>query len=186
MIGSLATCSLAKKFISQRGSLKLEQVTCAASLAHHGYIRTIEDLKLERLDLSSIPSDHLASLVSCVTSSVEISNVSGFDLVCFMESIRCEWLYIGIGVNMGSEETKALVRAMESHLINVRIRGSGRMTLDVNALTQYSGQGKCNHIQCYAYNKVYKEKLMTWAQRKNWKTEFINGTWTTFMYRFKD
>ena len=121
MIGSLATCSLAKKFISQRGSLKLEQVTCAASLAHHGYIRTIEDLKLERLDLSSIPSDHLASLVSCVTSSVEISNVSGFDLVCFMESIRCEWLYIGIGVNMGSEETKALVRAMESHLINERL-----------------------------------------------------------------
>ena len=50
MIASLATCSLARKFISQRGSLKLEQVTCAASLAHHGYIRTIEDLKLERLD----------------------------------------------------------------------------------------------------------------------------------------
>ena len=89
---------------------------------------------------------------------------------------------------MGSEETKALVRAMESHLVNVRIRESGRMTLDINALTQYSGQGKCSKIHCYGYvyNKVFKEELETWAQRKNWKTEFINGTWTTFMYRFKD
>ena len=59
--------SLVKKFSSLRGFRELQQITCAASLAHHGYIRFIEDLKLERLDLSSIPANNLASLVSCVT-----------------------------------------------------------------------------------------------------------------------
>ena len=52
------------------------------------------------------------------------------------------------------------------------------MTLDIKALTKYSGQGKCSRIHCngYVYNKVFKEELSTWAQRNNWKTEMIiNG-----------
>ena len=127
--------SLVEKFSSLRSFPEDQKVTCAASLAHQGFIKTIQSLKLgRRIDLSTIPANHLASLVSCVNWSVEIrSDVSGFDVVCFIDSLRCNWLYIG--VNMGSEEAQALVRAMELHVVNVRIRApelrAGRMTLDI-------------------------------------------------------
>ena len=95
----------------------LEEITCAASLAQYGFIRSVRNMMLRHVDLSSIPADHLASLVSCVTWIVEIRiDVSGFDLVRFLDSLRCEWLYVG--VSMGRKETKALVRAMESHVVN--------------------------------------------------------------------
>ena len=170
--------SLEKKFSSLRAFHKadLQKVTFAASLAYHGCIKTIRNLDLRHIDLTSIPADHPATLVSCVTCEVTIMNtVTGFDLVRFIDSLRCEWLYIG--VIMGTEETQALVRAMESHLVNVRIRGSWKMTLDIAELTKYSGQGKCSHIQCYGYvyNNVFKEELGTRAQIKNWKTELINN-----------
>ena len=166
--------SLVKKFSSLKSFPELQIVTCAASLAHHSFIKSIPSLLLSRLDLSLIPVDQLASLVSCVTWSVEIrSDVTGCDLLRFIDSLRCEWLYIG--VNMGSEETQALVKAMESHVVNVMIRGSWKMTLDITELTKYSGQGKCSQIHCYGYVDVFKEELMTWAQRKNWKTELINN-----------
>ena len=168
--------SLVEKISSLRSYPELKRITCAASLAHQGFIKTIQSLRLgHRIDLSTIPADHLASLVSCVKWSVEIrSDVSGFDVVRFIDSLRCKWLYIG--VNMGSEETQALVKAMESHVVNVRIitlLARRRMTLDIKALTEYSGQGTCSQIQCYEYK--YKEELRTWAQRKNWKTELINN-----------
>ena len=166
--------SLVEKFSSLGLCPELKRITCAASLAHQGFIKTIRRLNLDDVELSSIPADHLASLVSCVTSDVQIRNtVSGFDLVRFIDSLRCKWLLIG--VIMGTEETQALVKAMESHVVNVMIRGSWKMTLDITELTKYSGQGKCSQIHCYGYVDVFKEELMTWAQRKNWKTELINN-----------
>ena len=166
--------SLVKKFSSLQSFPELQKVTCAASLAHHGFIKSIQSLLLSRLDLSSIPVDHLASLVSCVTWRVEIrSDVTGCDLLRFIDSLRCEWLYIG--VNLGSEETQALVKAMESHVVNLRIRAvPGRMTLDIKALTEYSGQGKCSLIQWYV-SKHKEEDMRTWAQSKNWITGLINN-----------
>ena len=167
--------SLVEKFSSLSLRPELQEITCAASLANQGFIKTIRDLNLCHVDLSSIPADQLASLVFCVTDTVEIRNtVSGFDLVRFIDSLRCKWLLIG--VIMGTEETQALVKAMESHVVNVMIRGSWKMTLDIAELTKYSGQGKCSQIHCYGYVDVFKEELMTWAQRNNWKTEMIiNG-----------
>ena len=98
------------------------------------------------------------------------SDVTGCDLLRFIDSLRCEWLYIG--VNLGSEETQALVKAMESHVVNLRIRAvPGRMTLDIKALTEYSGQGKCSRIQ----SPSHEEEIKTWAQSKNWKTGLINN-----------
>ena len=76
---------------------------------------------------------------------------------------------------MGSEETQALVKAMESHVVILRIRAvPGRMTLDIKALTEYSGQGKCSLIQWYM-SKHKEEEMRTWAQSKNWKTGLMNN-----------
>ena len=39
------------------------------------------------------------------------------------------------------------MRAMESDLERVVLRYSGEVNLDIRALTQYSGQGKCEEVK---------------------------------------
>ena len=60
----------------------LPVITCAASLAHNKVLCPVETMELvSSEELTSIPAEHLASLVSCVRGRVNISNVSGFNLV---------------------------------------------------------------------------------------------------------
>ena len=152
----------------------LEEISFFASLAYHGLLKsvTVDSLRLRNVDLSSVPVKHLASLVSCVSKTVEIrSRAKVPDLVSFMDSIKGILRYMYVGVSLGTEETQALVRVMESHLVKLRI---GKI-LDIEALTQYSGQGKCSKIQCYDPSPKYNEKLKTWAKSKSWKTRVIDN-----------
>merc|ERR1719480_636876 len=50
----------------------LPEVTCAISLAYHGYLGSVERMALDDVDLSSFPAEHLASLVSSVKVCVDI------------------------------------------------------------------------------------------------------------------
>ena len=44
----------------------IENISCAANLAHQGLLRCVEDVKLEDVDLASVPTEHLlSSLTSC-------------------------------------------------------------------------------------------------------------------------
>ena len=72
----------------------LQEITCAASLAHHGLVSSVSTLRLRDVNLSSIPEEHLATLVSYVTWSLEINNknVSGCDLVSLWPNLRCKWV----------------------------------------------------------------------------------------------
>ena len=41
----------------------------------------------------------------------------------------------------------------------------GEVSLDITALTQYSGQGKCGVVKCwYGTADRYREELSSWAQ----------------------
>ena len=43
------------------------------------------------------------------------------------------------------------------------------VSLDIRALTQYSGQGKCVSVRCYRGTADrYKEDLKRWAEKINW------------------
>ena len=131
------------------------------------------------MDLASVPAEHLTSLTSCVktSSGIVINNVNNCDLVCILDSARCEFLYI-IRQTLSSEETRALVRAMETGVEKLTLgNGLGDVRLDITALTQYSGQGKCRGMICYMndgqpwHNAVdqYIEELRSWAKmRINW------------------
>merc|ERR1711894_206056 len=89
------------------------EITCAASLAHHSLLGSVQVMELRNVDLTSVPAEHLASLVSSVTWRVYIRNVRGCDLVTFLDSVKNEVLNIS-RQSLGSEGTHALVRAMES------------------------------------------------------------------------
>ena len=144
---------------------------CAASLAYHGLLCSVEELILqdhnEDVDLTSVPAEHLASLVSCVTRKVVISNVIGCDLINILDSVKSEILTIS-SQNLGIEETQALVRAMESGVESVGL--SGEVALDIRSLMDYSGQGKCRGVWCYSDSvDSYRKQLRTWASSKNWE-----------------
>ena len=97
---------------------------------------------------SSVPVQQLTSLVSCVTSDLFIRGVSGCDLTRVLESVRCRHLFID-SQTLGSEETQALMWAMESSVEKLCLGQDGDMILDISVLVQYSGHGKCRWIKCY-------------------------------------
>ena len=169
----------------ERGRLYLSEITNAARLAHHGLLGSVEHLTLRNeegefgnpwgnLDLASIETEHLASLVSCVTERIDIPSVIiNCDIRSLLDNVKSNGLFIDRH-SLSSEETQALVRAMESDVKCVML---GReASLDISALTQYSGQGKCKSV--YGFKNItmdrHREELKSWAVRINWGTHEDN------------
>ena len=145
-------------------------ITCAASLVHHGVLRSVRRIGLVRVDLTSVPTEHLASLVSSVRWCVTIENVSGCDLVTILESVKSKALSMG-HQSLGSEETRALVRAMESRVEEVHL--CSELTLDMRVLMEYNGQGKCTVVHFRKdFKDRYREQLKTWDTDldRNWES----------------
>ena len=159
--------SLAKRVKKKiKSTSNLPAITCAASLAQHRLLGCVYSMLLKDVDLTSVPAEHLASLVSRVTGYVTISNVSGCDLVTILDSVRSKKMEIS-RQSLDSEETQALVRAMESGVEEVRLNGG--VTLEIRNLIEYSGQGKCSRVVCYDDTKDrYVEQLRTWATSRNY------------------
>ena len=42
----------------------LPEIITAASLAHHGFLRSVKCMRLRDVDLGSVPAEHLASLAA--------------------------------------------------------------------------------------------------------------------------
>lgn len=146
------------------GELKLEfrfpeslsKIVTAASLAYHGMLGSVKWMFLEDVDL--------ASLVLCATKCVDIRNVS--NIINILDNIRCKYLEI-TRQTLSSEETYALVRAMESRVEVVTMGFGGGVSLDCKTLTQFSEQGKCREFVCWVENadRSWKE-VSSWAQRR--------------------
>ena len=90
-------------------------IRCAASLAYHRLLRSVEYLGLYDIDLSSVPTKHLSSLVSCVTETVKIQGVRGLDLVNLFQSIKSQKLQI-FNQRLGTEETQAHVSRSKTNV----------------------------------------------------------------------
>ena len=133
-----------KGMINNNPNGNLAKITCAASLAHHGLLDSVLEMWLWDVNLTSVPTEHLASLVSRVTWHVYIKNISGCDLVVMMDSVNSKRLSI-CKQSLGCEETQALVRAMELRVEKVALYH--KMTLDISVLMEYSVQGKCRSVK---------------------------------------
>ena len=120
------------------------QFRCGASLAHYGFLGSVRKVTLVPLvDPSPVPAQHLTSLLSCVTDFVFLSKVSGYDLVSLFTSLKCQALEIN-RQSLAREETRALVQIMESR-VEEGVLG-WVVTLDMEALAEYSGQGVCRNV----------------------------------------
>ena len=128
------------RYVTLKDVQDLTKVVTAASLAHHGLLEDMGFMVLESVDLSSVPAEHLAALASCVMRIVDINNVSNNEVRPILNNLNCSDFYIS-NQSLGSEETMALVRAMESKLEVLWLCRD--VSLDIAALTQYSGQEQC-------------------------------------------
>ena len=126
------------------------------------------------VDMGEVPSHRLVALASCVTRSLCIQNVSGCDMVALLDSVKCRVLHID-GQKLKTEDTQALVRAMETSVVHVYIGRTKEATLDIEALTQYNHQGKCKRIQmAFEYlepetRDKYEEALSNWPSPYPWR-----------------
>ena len=147
----------------------LPEITTAARLAHLGELGSVKELRLNDGCLTSVPAEHLASLVSCVTSRVYISQIRDNDLISILNHLKCEYLNIN-NQRLGRYETQALVRAMQASVRTVSL--GKQVILDIEALTQYGGQGQCLKVLLdYDHAIRYGEEIGTWAQSVNWAVE---------------
>merc|ERR1739838_423748 len=161
------------------------KITSLASFAYHGVLPNVAKLSLcsnvshglqhgysyddlyrnhgVSLDLGVVPSDQLQALVPCVTDHIEIINVTGYDVTSLLDLVNCTKLLLTQKLNQ--EETEALVRAMTTRVDEVYLGGRrGILSLDVDTLTQYKGDGKCGAIHCL-WNKDRRERMMLSLQQ---------------------
>ena len=147
---------------------RLPEITTAASLAHYGFLRSVKRMRLLDVDLTSVPVEHMASLAACVTENVKIDidnvlNVS--DLVNILDNIKCRSCVI-YDMDMDRDESLALVRAMESRVERVDL---WRGEVDIKALTQYNGEGRCGKVVYLGEGEEsYVYEIRSWARSINW------------------
>ena len=157
---------------------KLPWITCAARLNHHRLLSSVQRMVLDDVDLTSVSDEHLASLVSSVSRSVGIVNVRGCGLITILDSVKSRDLSIR-DQSLGSEETQALVQAMESRVESIFL--SRGVTMDIRDLMEYNGNGKCRVLMCSGDTiERYREKLRTWAMVRNWVVTRNDG-WSLFV-----
>ena len=95
-------------------------------------------------------------------------------MVMFLDSVRSKKL-CSLKLDLGSEETQALVRALESRVEEAEM---DLMDLDIEAFTMYSGLGGCGKVRFSYYilddedttTDVVRGMLCEWASNKDWET----------------
>jgi len=146
----LSLVSLVKERLHRPGLTEAE-LKCAASLAQHGLLGSVDVLVLYDVDLSPVPAEQLTALVSSVTRDLCIGEVSGCDLTSLFSSLKCRGLSINSqSLDLDREETLALVQAMESGVKEVLL--SDGVELDMETLTS----------------------VRAWDRRKNWSLRVVD------------
>merc|ERR1712137_4786 len=94
------------------------------------------------------------------------------------DSLHCKELHLAQRLNQ--EETEALVRAMTSRVEIVHLGNrDGVISLDINTLTKYKGDGKCREVHFFWIDLlngggdqwIDYESTETWAEEINWNID---------------
>ena len=145
----------------------LSKLQSAAALATLGHIKQVERLDLYNLDTSSVPAEELSSLVKC-SDVVGIARVNG-GLAPVLSSVQCGRLHIH-STSLSTADTQQLVAAMDTRVKWVTLCGS--VTLDMETLTQYDGEGVCGEVKMNGISILrYGNQVKKWAENMGWKIE---------------
>ena len=144
-------------------------------------------MTLKEVDVSSIPPDHLSALSSSITQTLYIDNMEG-DITPVLLNVKTKYLIIS-NMKLSVDETLSLVNAMNN--VEWVLLGMGRfglVTLDMETLSTYTGQGRCDMIHCfYETKEKYRTELVTWTRWIGWKIEKEHDNFIVFknIYSYK-
>ena len=134
---------------------KLPVITCTASLAHHRLLGSVKEMRLEDVDLTSVPAEHLASLVSIVSMGIGITNLIGSGLITILDNVKNERQLEIKCQGLNIEETEALARTKSR---GMKILLSKDVTIDISNLSSDNVLVKRN-----------QEGRLVKRYKRNWK-----------------
>jgi len=142
----------------------------AAQLAQEGYLSSVKNIQIVNVDISEIPSDQLAKLVSIVTDEVYIdnNNTPSTRLGAILASVQSKKLGLQ-NMSLSKENTRALVTAMRDRVLDVRLYAN--VILDPELLSAYDGQGRCTKLVLWAETTKtrYGARMKRWAGDRGWR-----------------
>ena len=149
------------------------EIRRVALLAWKGYLTSVERMNIINISIRDIPQDHMEKLASIVTGSVHINNMTHTDqLGSILASVKCPVLVL-YNMDLSDTETRALVTAMRDGVQKVSLY---TVTLDLEELTQYDGQGSCSEVGVWSdLGTRPGERLRGWAADKGWTVTVDNG-----------
>ena len=150
---------------SRPGEAELKR---AALLAWEGSLTTVKYMDIKRMSITDIPRDHMEKLASIVTQGVLVINMTHTDqLGSILASVKCPVLGLTV-MYLNDTETRALVTAMRDRVQVVELYYE--VTLDIEKLTQYNGQGHCSMLDVWDCTRTrYGKRLRRWASDKGWR-----------------
>lgn len=147
-------------------SPSVAEVSNAALLAWQGYLPTVRCMRIENMDTSNIISDTMGKLASIVTDRIWIYNMSPpSQLGSILANVQCPGLRLWY-MALSQADTKALVTAMTHKVETVAL---DNVTLDLDALVAYDGQGCCMRLGVWYDTRTrYGARLREWASQTGW------------------
>ena len=173
----------------------ISEVACAAALATYGHsftevsvvgsmdnfffkrlreefgdpplLKRYLPMRLFELDVSTIPYEDMANLTKCAKSEVFIVNVQG-DLSPVLRSIKSGTIFLS-KMDLSSADTSLLVSSMINGAKIVHLMDKwGEVTLDMEALQQYDGRGKCGQVLFHGGAAItYSAQIKKWAKKSS-------------------
>ena len=154
----------------------LSMFRLAAKLAWEGHLPSVKKMKLSYRDLiSDIPCVKLGKLASIVTDVVMIYSIDPASLDIVLESVRCSLLGL-VNMTLTEPQTRALVTALTERL--ERLTLSSGLTVDIETLCQYDGQGRCQRLGAWRdTRRMYGERLRRWGEEVGWAVTTDDNDW---------
>ena len=154
-----------------RWLVRIKEIEVAASFAHRGILGPVKNMMLDVEEICQkicqINADHLGSLAACMTQGIGIhgNEIETEQVLTILDNLKCEMLGIGFR-HIGTEETKALVRAMKRVVKRVILNTID--TIDFDVLIQYDGKGECERLEVELMTDNESECIKAWAKQINW------------------
>ena len=149
------------------------EIKRAALLAWEGFLTSVQCLLISHTSIRNIPWEHMEMLASIVTGTVKFDDVSHDDhLGIILDRVKCPELELS-SVDLSEAETRALVSAMRDRVQKVEL---GCVTLDIEKIVQYDGQGSCSWLGVSVWTRD-GHRLVEWAADKGWTVtqDYLGG-----------
>ena len=148
-----------------------------AMLSWESYLTCTGKLLIQDINITDIPSDQMEKLTSIVKHQFKIDKMTHTNqLGNILASVKCERLVLKY-MELSERESRALVKAMRDRVKAVMLES---VTLDVEELRKYDGQGSCKKLQLYGDMMYrYGERIRSWVQDMGWTLDVssFDGHW---------